>query len=112
MFEALRMILKRGMQVGHRKVARVAGFGEQRKIGQAVLRHKRRAALECRGVPMPQPLGIEQGQGGGTGQRTHQHCGEGGRADSHRCLATIAATSSAGIPMGIVATNLPVLSTT
>lgn len=54
MLECERMVLKRALQIGLRRMAGVARFGEQAQVGQTQLRHQplvRRQHLGTGGAP-------------------------------------------------------------
>jgi len=106
MFERQRMILKSGMQVGLRRMARVTGLGEQREIGQAQLRHQAAAFGFLRANAGTQAGGIDETTGEGKttqGQEAKRAIG----GTHHNSLRTAAATCSAPIPSGSSSISLP-----
>lgn len=75
MFQRHGMILESRMEVGLRRMARVAGLGEQGKIGQTKPFDQRSAVFDSGGTCRPQPGGIGQREEKGhrQAQKTKKH---------------------------------------
>ena len=94
------------MQIGLRRMPRVARLGKQSKIGQAKLRHHLQALRVVLDGCCTQPGGIDKTADKRQPTQTKENQGAIDRT-GHSNLRTVAATLSAGVPSSSNSASLP-----